>query len=203
MTIPHDHILRPTAPLKPINSPFDLWSLEPCRQPPYHRSVVAWRGDEEGNHTDLLARKPFILTLAVRRLYPCWSTRCEVQKLNQNIKNISNEVLRIFLMYRWPGNVREMEHVIEGSMDMFSQGEIIETDHLPVHFIKAATQPQKKILSWLPNICLRVVTRRHTGPHFWKKQVWRFLKCKNDMKKNSCVKCLKNIMGMQAKLHCN
>jgi len=69
------------------------------------------------------------------------------KKLNQNILNISNEVLQIFLTYRWPGNVREMEHVIEGAMNMVNQTETIETDHLPVHFIKAATQLQgnKKI----------------------------------------------------------
>ncbi|OEU47465.1 MAG: hypothetical protein BA866_00490 [Desulfobulbaceae bacterium S5133MH15] len=65
------------------------------------------------------------------------------KKLNQNIRNISNEVLQLFLTCRWSGNVRELEHVIEGAMNMVSQTETIETDHLPVHFVKAAARLQE------------------------------------------------------------
>lgn len=65
------------------------------------------------------------------------------KKLNRNIRNVSNEVMRIFLTHQWPGNVREMEHIIEGAMNVVNKSEIIETEHLPVHFVKEATQPHE------------------------------------------------------------
>lgn len=38
--------------------------------------------------------------------------------LEKGIQRISNEVLDVFMQYEWPGNARELENVIEGSINM-------------------------------------------------------------------------------------
>lgn len=52
------------------------------------------------------------------------------EKLNRNVKGISRAVLNLFLNYRWEGNVRELEHLIEGIMNIYD-GEIIDLEHIP------------------------------------------------------------------------
>ncbi|TKC65199.1 GAF domain-containing protein [Pedobacter hiemivivus] len=47
------------------------------------------------------------------------------------IKNISSKVLQDLMAYDWPGNVREMEHLIERSV-LLSNGDTIKNIHLPV-----------------------------------------------------------------------
>ena len=51
-------------------------------------------------------------------------------QLYRNFKGISEEVMRLFLNYSWEGNVRELEHVIEGAVN-FAEGNIIEFMDLP------------------------------------------------------------------------
>jgi formate hydrogenlyase transcriptional activator len=46
--------------------------------------------------------------------------------LNKNISSISDSCLSRLMTYRWPGNIRELEHVIERSMIMTTGHEIKE-----------------------------------------------------------------------------
>jgi arginine utilization regulatory protein len=55
------------------------------------------------------------------------------EKRNKFFSNISNEVLKIFLDYHWPGNIRELEHTIESVISLYD-GEIIREEHLPFQF---------------------------------------------------------------------
>ncbi|MHC1724584.1 MAG: sigma-54 interaction domain-containing protein [Syntrophobacteraceae bacterium] len=58
-----------------------------------------------------------------------------VEKLNSKYhftKRISSEVIDDFMLYRWPGNIRELENVIERMMVM-TEEEQIKTMHLPVY----------------------------------------------------------------------
>lgn len=48
------------------------------------------------------------------------------------VKELSPEVKNLFYDYHWPGNVREVEHVIEGSMNLVTAEDRIETSHLPL-----------------------------------------------------------------------
>ncbi len=50
--------------------------------------------------------------------------------MNKNINEISSEVLDILMNYDFPGNVRELENIIERGVAL-SNGNIIETGHLP------------------------------------------------------------------------
>jgi PAS domain S-box-containing protein len=49
---------------------------------------------------------------------------------NKNITGITDEVLTTFVSYNWPGNIRELENVIEHCF-VLCQSEIIERRHLP------------------------------------------------------------------------
>src|SRR6056297_1146568 len=55
------------------------------------------------------------------------------KKNNKFIKEVSNEVMDIFMNYDWPGNVRELEHVVEGISSIYDI-DIIREEHLPYHF---------------------------------------------------------------------
>jgi len=50
--------------------------------------------------------------------------------LYRSIRGVSKEVMQLFLDYPWEGNVRELEHVIEGAVN-FVDGETIEMIDLP------------------------------------------------------------------------
>lgn len=51
-------------------------------------------------------------------------------EMHKNIEGVSDEVLKIFKEYHWPGNVREFKNVIEGAFN-FSTSNVIEKKDLP------------------------------------------------------------------------
>lgn len=55
------------------------------------------------------------------------------KKLNKKVNGLSNKVLNIFQDYKWEGNVRELEHLIEGIMSI-NDMKIIEEEHIPAKF---------------------------------------------------------------------
>jgi DNA-binding NtrC family response regulator len=52
------------------------------------------------------------------------------KELNKNIKYITGEALNIFQEYSWPGNIRELENLIERIVTL-SKDDHIDTAHLP------------------------------------------------------------------------
>lgn len=54
--------------------------------------------------------------------------------INRKIVGVSNAVLKIFLNYAWPGNIRELENVIERGM-VYCRDTLLEPDHLPAHLL--------------------------------------------------------------------
>ncbi|MCA1041388.1 sigma 54-interacting transcriptional regulator [Bacillus infantis] len=61
-----------------------------------------------------------------------------IQKYNDwfgmEIRGLDEETEEQFLRYDWPGNIRELEHVIEGAMNMAEEDARITTEILPHHF---------------------------------------------------------------------
>jgi len=53
-----------------------------------------------------------------------------LKKFKKSIKNIDASVLKIFMQYPWPGNIRELEHAIEHAI-ILCQGKTIIPEHLP------------------------------------------------------------------------
>jgi DNA-binding NtrC family response regulator len=95
---------------------------------------------------------------------------CEyfINKLNhkflKNIEHISAESLSALEDYSWPGNIREMQNVIERAM-IECEGDTIELSHLPQHIVlenqnnkfKILQNPDKTGLS-LPEIVEQIET---------------------------------------------
>ncbi len=54
------------------------------------------------------------------------------------VEYISDEVISIFMSYDFPGNVRELEHIIERAV-ILADGKTIEPNHLPGRFQKTAS----------------------------------------------------------------
>lgn len=54
------------------------------------------------------------------------------QRLNLGVKRLSLELEGALTQYSWPGNIRELEHVIAAGMSSLQVGdEVIDVDHLP------------------------------------------------------------------------
>lgn len=55
--------------------------------------------------------------------------------LNTRVQRVSAEVMELFRGYRWPGNIRELEHIIEAALNIVEDHEdTLTADHLPAHF---------------------------------------------------------------------
>ena len=52
------------------------------------------------------------------------------QKMGKEVKGISQEALQVFMDYPWEGNVRELEHLIEGIMSIYDI-EMIDISEIP------------------------------------------------------------------------
>jgi DNA-binding NtrC family response regulator len=61
-------------------------------------------------------------------------------RLRKNVEKIEDEALACLLAYPWPGNIRELENVLERTI-LFSEGPRIRTDDLPASLRKPADAP--------------------------------------------------------------
>ena len=55
------------------------------------------------------------------------------KKNNKSLKGVSDDVRKLFMQYSWPGNIRQLENVIEGALIM-AKGSVIEPTDLPKSF---------------------------------------------------------------------
>jgi len=65
------------------------------------------------------------------------------RKTGRNIKGISNGALENMMMYDWPGNIRELEHLIERSM-LLAESDTIKDIQLPRQKNATAVAADKK-----------------------------------------------------------
>jgi two-component system response regulator AtoC len=59
-------------------------------------------------------------------------------KLNRKTEKLSPEALNLVINYQWPGNIRELENVIERCI-LFSEGPEIGTEHLPDQLVERSS----------------------------------------------------------------
>jgi PAS domain S-box-containing protein len=86
---------------------------------------------------------------------------------NRNISCVTNEVLASLVYYDYPGNVRELENIIERCF-VLCQGEIIEAKHLPesVRPLAAVDRPageRAKTLKQMESILIIEALRQNKG----------------------------------------
>jgi two-component system response regulator AtoC len=60
------------------------------------------------------------------------------QELGKPVNSISPDVVKLLVDYDFPGNVRELEHIIERAV-ILAAGNTIERKHLPVRFLESPT----------------------------------------------------------------
>ncbi len=85
-----------------------------------------------------------------------------IQKNNHlfqmHVDSISDDVQRFFLEYDWPGNIRELEHMIEGAMNFMTDETTITAAYLPYQYrmkIKPADMETKAAASTQPGTDLK------------------------------------------------
>lgn len=67
------------------------------------------------------------------------------QRLSKKV-TVSPQAMAVLQSYHWPGNVREMENVLECAMHMV-EGPMLEVEHLPHELLKATIGGDEKVLS--------------------------------------------------------
>ncbi|QJC98395.1 arginine utilization regulatory protein RocR [Bacillus mojavensis] len=85
-----------------------------------------------------------------------------IQKNNHlfqmNVEQISEDVKQFFLSYDWPGNIRELEHMIEGAMNFMTDEQMITANHLPYQYrmkIKPADTSEPETVGHQPTADLK------------------------------------------------
>lgn len=57
------------------------------------------------------------------------------RNLGMNVRDMTPRALEAMMAYRWPGNIRELNHAIERAM-LFCDGEVIDIEHLPSDIVR-------------------------------------------------------------------
>jgi len=84
-----------------------------------------------------------------------------VSRLKKNIKGIDSSVLKLFLEYNWPGNIRELENAIEYSVTI-SETNKIKLKDLPINFQqKDQTKSKQETISSSEILSLPELEKRH------------------------------------------
>ncbi len=89
------------------------------------REDLYYRLNVVGIHLPALRERPADLPLLVHHFLARYN-----QRLGKAIGNVSEDVNAAFRAYGWPGNIRELENVIERAV-LFCDGDTIELGHLP------------------------------------------------------------------------
>jgi len=61
-------------------------------------------------------------------------------RLSKAVERVDGEALRLLAQYAWPGNIRELENVMERAI-LFAEGDTITADELPDQLREADTEP--------------------------------------------------------------
>jgi len=65
------------------------------------------------------------------------------ERTHSSVKGITEQALNVLMSYHWPGNIRELENVIEQTL-VFTSGEMIDIKDLPLH-IKSPLCDEKNL----------------------------------------------------------
>lgn len=66
------------------------------------------------------------------------------KQFGQNVKKVDPEVINIFYNHDWPGNIRELENVVERAFNVLD-GDKIKKKHLPLYLQKISLHKNKRV----------------------------------------------------------
>lgn len=69
-------------------------------------------------------------------------------RLGIHVNGFSEDIMAILMQYHWPGNIRELENVIERAINLLDMDSVIKPEHLPDHMNakkRALIYPRDKI----------------------------------------------------------
>jgi len=72
-------------------------------------------------------------------------------KFSKKIKGVSRQAQKLLLQYQWPGNIRELENVLESAL-IHTKKEFIDTPDLPQHLQKFLLKAKKTSLIFEENL---------------------------------------------------
>lgn len=107
-----------------------------------------------------------------------------VKQFNKRPTRISNDALRALMEYHWPGNIRELENVIERAIILGPNGGVIEIENLPATFqairLTGATGDDSGESPLSLDVAVSSFTRRHIvkvleATHYDKKEAAKCL----------------------------
>ena len=73
------------------------------------------------------------------------------EALNKPVRDIAEEVIDLLTNYSFPGNVRELESIIERGV-AFANGNTIELAHLPEHLKELSLKTFRKVEGKIPSL---------------------------------------------------
>ncbi|MDR1487529.1 MAG: sigma 54-interacting transcriptional regulator [Deltaproteobacteria bacterium] len=57
------------------------------------------------------------------------------QQLKRKVVGFDDQVLGWFKRYSWPGNIRELENIVAGAINLAKNETLLTVDHLPYHYV--------------------------------------------------------------------
>jgi DNA-binding NtrC family response regulator len=85
------------------------------------------------------------------------------KRLNRNVERVTDEALASLGRYQWPGNIRELENVMERAV-LFAEGGIVTVDELPdaIREPESTSKPPQTASAKAPIGPLKEIVRQHT-----------------------------------------
>ncbi len=85
------------------------------------------------------------------------------KRLNRSVERVTDEALVCLQRYQWPGNIRELENVLERAV-LFAEGGIVTPDELPdaIREPESPSKPPQTSMAKAPIGPLKEIVRQHT-----------------------------------------
>ena len=83
------------------------------------------------------------------------------QIFNTPLKTFSNEVMKAFTSYSWPGNIRELKNVVEYIINVVDERDpFISLKHLPPRFVNSSEKYEIKTLAEMEKDAIKTLMQR-------------------------------------------
>lgn len=76
------------------------------------------------------------------------------QRLNSHVTAFHQEVLDLFYRYQWPGNIRQLENIVEYCVNM-AEGSEVQVEDLPGYFLREVSNQQAPTLKGMEYATIR------------------------------------------------